>query len=428
MFRNFLLLPCSVLLSAFSFASHACYMSPIAEAEHRPFNSLGFEIEKECALTPYTTQMGELSESTPYLVQFIFVSDLEKFDAESEKLKDKIPYALSRQPYKNGYRIFIGPMTKPYAEAVLIQLQSLGYEDALIKTTKDSLSDQALSTSEKDSDTAAETPELTASEKEEAEFNQEPEQGSIFAQPSKKGCRLTRAAVTDEFVLSEDCQLSEYYADTKEVNSSSLFFVQYRFEASYQKYIDMKGDLQNHVNFPLSNQPYRYGFRMFVGPLAEDDIFYTLKRLRRLGFSDALIKFYTKDSHAPTNAQLAENLGMKEQIEMPTMQPVYTIGNEVALLPVYGNDYQGPVTQYNNLNIGNFTYGQAKTICHNMNGRMANEKDYTELLSDMDFIMNYAVKLQFWVSETETVTRIQNQIKHKTQPKTARFNTICITQ
>ncbi|WP_105902742.1 hypothetical protein [Vibrio gangliei] len=253
----------------------------------------------------------------------------------------------------------------------------------------------------------------------------------FFISFSTQACQIIPSNVKDEYYIGENCALFPLGADNANINSSTAYFVQYLYANSFRLYVDLKGDMQNKITFPVANQPYNHGYRMMVGPLTLDDAKYVLTLVKKMNYSDALIKSYTPEKE-PTSIALPaeEEQQTQEESELiyPTMTPVYSLGAYTALLPTYDDQYQGKITRYNDRNLGSFTYRQAKAVCQAAKSRIANEQEYNIILSNMNFMMKYAVKSQFWLNRSETVTRIQNHIAARKQSPNAYFNVICITK
>lgn len=253
----------------------------------------------------------------------------------------------------------------------------------------------------------------------------------ILSFPST-ACQITQSKIGNEYLISESCVLTPYQpGDLNAIPSSATYFVQYLFASSFQSYLNIKGDTQSKFAIPIASQPFNYGYRLFVGPVTLKQAKKALSELKRRGYRDALIKFYI-DSSLPEMISIVpddnEATSMAQTLTMPTMIPIFSLGGSTALLPVYSDHYQGKTTHYNDTYIGSFTYHQAQAVCHESNGRIASKAHYNHILSNMDFMMKYAAKSQFWLTPTQTITRIQHQVMTRQQSTSAYFNVICVTR
>lgn len=247
-----------------------------------------------------------------------------------------------------------------------------------------------------------------------------------------QACQIIQSSVKDEYYIGESCPLIPL-ATEHNSNTNTVYFVQYLFANSFYTYVDIKGAIQNKLTFPIANQPFNHGYRMMVGPLSLDDAKYVQSRLQALNYPDALIKSYTPQTpqQALSLPQLSSSMppaALDNTLTYPDMTPVYSLGGYMALLPTYHDDYQGKVTKYNQRNLGSFTYQQARAVCSSANSRIANEQDYNVILSNTGFMMKYAVKSQFWLTPSQTITRVHNQVITRKQNPSAHFNVICITK
>ncbi len=253
----------------------------------------------------------------------------------------------------------------------------------------------------------------------------------FFISFSTQACQIIPSNVKDEYYIGENCSLFPLGAAEANITADTVYFVQYMYANSFYAYVDIKGDMQNQLTFPTANQPFNHGYRMMIGPLDLDNAQYVLSRLKKMNYPDSLIKFYTPDT-PPQSLSFSDSDNQTSQdveiLTYPNMTPVYSFGAYTALLPTYDDEYEGKITRYNDRNIGSFTYQQAKEICRAANSRIANEQDYSVMLSNMNFMMKYAVKSQFWLKRRETITRIQDKIKTRQQNPNAYFNVICITK
>lgn len=250
-----------------------------------------------------------------------------------------------------------------------------------------------------------------------------------------QACHISQSTIGNEYLVSEDCELQPYNStNLDKIIPSTQYFVQYLFASSFQAYLNIKGEIQSKLDYPIAAQPYNYGYRMMIGPLSLENAQLALSELNRRGYRDALLKFYSKSKTSETislSSSKEDNDEESEQAEtivMPYMLPVFSIGSSTALLPIYDDNYQGKTTRYNNTYIGSFTFTQAQAVCRESNSKIASARDYNYMLSNMEFMMKYAVKSQFWLDPNRTVTRIQNQITTRDHDPSDYFNVICVTQ
>ncbi|MGO2342797.1 hypothetical protein [Vibrio litoralis] len=254
-----------------------------------------------------------------------------------------------------------------------------------------------------------------------------------------QACQITQSTIGNEYLVSEDCELPPYNStNLDKVTPSTQYFVQYLFASSFQSYLNIKGEMQSKLDYPIAAQPYNYGYRMMIGPVSLENAQLALSELNRRGYRDALLKFYSKSktsetiSLSPSHESKSdenndEESEQAETIVMPYMLPVFSIGGSTALLPIYDDTYQGKTTRYNKTYIGSFTFAQAQAVCRESNSKIASARDYNYMLSNMEFMMKYAVKSQFWLDPNRTVTRIQNQIATRNHAPSDYFNVICVT-
>lgn len=253
---------------------------------------------------------------------------------------------------------------------------------------------------------------------------------------SSQACKIIQSTIGNEYLITEDCVLTPYNANDVDTPSPSTeYFVQYLFASSFQAYLKIKGDIQSQFTLSIAAQPFNHGYRLLIGPIITlDDAQKTLSELKRRGYRDALIKLYTKSKASETLSLPALTKGyntasdLPTTIAMPDMMPIFSLGGSTALLPIYDASYQGKTTHYNKTYIGSFTFIQAQAVCRESNSKIANARDYNYMLSNMDFVMKYAVKSQFWLTPNKTVTRIQNRITTKEHKPSSHFNVICVTQ
>ncbi|MFH0265024.1 SPOR domain-containing protein [Vibrio rumoiensis] len=253
---------------------------------------------------------------------------------------------------------------------------------------------------------------------------------------NSQACKIIQSTIGNEYLISEDCVLTPYNANALEsISPSTDYFVQYLFASSFQSYLKIKGDIQSQFTLPIAAQPFNHGYRLLIGPVTTlDDAQQALSELKRRGYRDALIKLYTQSQSSETislssiNENGTATPDSSITIVMPNMVPIFSLGGSTALLPIYDENYQGKTTHYNETYIGSFTFQQAQAVCHESNSKIANARDYNYMLSNMDFVMKYAVKSQFWLTPNQTVTRIQNQIITKAHRPESYFNVICVTQ
>ena len=110
---------------------------------------------------------------------------------------------------------------------------------------------------------------------------------------------------------------------------STQYFVQYLFASSFQAYLNIKGEIQSKLDYPIAAQPYNYGYRMMIGPLSLENAQLALSELNRRGYRDALLKFYSKSKTSETislSSSKEDNDEESEQAEtivMPYMLPVF---------------------------------------------------------------------------------------------------------
>ncbi|OEF27278.1 SPOR domain-containing protein [Vibrio rumoiensis] len=254
----------------------------------------------------------------------------------------------------------------------------------------------------------------------------------LFSVPVS-ACQISPSLVSNDFNIGADCQLFPYNAEAQRLQSVSLYFVQYLYSDKYQAYLSHKAKIHNATHYPNAVQTFNYGYRMLVGPLTLEDAIQAKAQLKQLGYKDSFIKYIMKkgsaNTAAVTNKTVTKDIPVPPATlqEMPIMKPIFSLRGETVLLPIYGRDYQGKVTRYNQTNLGSFNYQQAMNVCVQSKAHIATAGDYNALLSNTDLVMRYAVKSQFWLHSDETITRVQNQITKRKQSPDAYFNVLCVT-
>lgn len=246
---------------------------------------------------------------------------------------------------------------------------------------------------------------------------------------SSHACQIISSDTQDEFYIDRTCSLKVY--SPSKVKPYSAYFVQYIYTNDFNHYARVKGLTLEKLTVPIATQPYKNGFRVFAGPFNLSDAKKVRSRLVSIGYGDAMIKTYTPDAPPPQvvtkQSKPEPQIDQKNTTIMPNMTPVYNLSGNLAVLPTYDPDYEGKVTQYNNNYIGSYTYQQALSVCESV-GRIATIKEYNIMLSNLDFVLDFGAKSQFWLSQTQTVTRVQNQVVPRKQKSSSHFNVICITQ
>ncbi|WP_153447252.1 hypothetical protein [Vibrio algicola] len=235
-----------------------------------------------------------------------------------------------------------------------------------------------------------------------------------------QACEITQASVYSDQQLSQNCQLNIFDHTNQSIAKKSVYFVQFKYVdiASYEK---LKMQYQQKHGLPQTHQLFKQGFRLFIGPLALSDVYRVQAIMHSFGYKDALIKYTPL-----TNITLIKS---KSSVKiLPQMLLVQQQAKTHLLLPIYGNQYQGNVTHYNDTNLGLFTYQQAQEVCRSADAHIANFSDYKALLSDTKFVIEYAAKSQFWLTSNETIRRINNKIDVRQHLSPIRFNVICATQ
>lgn len=195
------------------------------------------------------------------------------------------------------------------------------------------------------------------------------------------------------------------FAITSKHENSDNYYLQILYTERSQSVVLNKFKLtQKAVQYPMAMQPYKEGYRIYVGPIKGSNIAYVQKILRTIGYHEYLVRHIDNKS----DSLFSEDILFKK---------IGRIENNNIIIPFYKN---GSLARFSSLDID--------TICNsiNANSSVALLSEYRRILSSSDFISDMGAKNRFWLNSKKTITRISDKLIIKEVDTHARYPVICL--
>ncbi|KJG23125.1 hypothetical protein C0W38_18140 [Photobacterium angustum] len=162
--------------------------------------------------------------------------------------------------------------------------------------------------------------------------------------------------------------------------------------------------IQKSIQYPMAMQPYREGYRVYVGPLKGSNISSVRKLLLSIGYDEFLLRHINnKSDFFIPEAILFKKTGRIED-------------NDI-IIPFNEN---GSLARFSSLDID--------TICQsiNVNSTVALFSQYRGILSSLSFISDIGAQNRFWLGSKKTITRVSDKLVIKDVDDHARYPVICL--
>ncbi|EAR53708.1 hypothetical protein SKA34_04545 [Photobacterium sp. SKA34] len=193
------------------------------------------------------------------------------------------------------------------------------------------------------------------------------------------------------------------FSTTSKYKDSDNYYLQILYTENSQSAALNKIELiQKSIQYPMAMQPYKRGFRVYVGPIKGGDIASALKSLLSIGYDEHLVRHINNQPDFLTYKDIL-------------FKKIGRIGDNNIILPFNKN---GSLARFSSLDID--------SICKSINSNVALLSEYGEILSTSNFISDIGAQNRYWLTSKETVTRVSDNLVIKAVDNDARYPIICL--
>lgn len=195
------------------------------------------------------------------------------------------------------------------------------------------------------------------------------------------------------------------FAITSKYENSDNYYLQILYTENSRSVVLNKIRLiQQSVQYPIAMQPYKEGYRVYVGPVKGGNIALVKKLLLSIGYDEYLVRYIDNKSYF----LISKNIIFRK---------IGEIEDNNIIIPFNKN---GSLARFSSLDID--------SICNsiNANSNVALLSEYRVILSSSDFISDIGAKNRFWLNSKKTVTRVSDKLVIKDVEVHARYPVICL--
>ncbi|MGR5187862.1 hypothetical protein ACPV3S_20760 [Photobacterium damselae] len=244
----------------------------------------------------------------------------------------------------------------------------------------------------------------------------------VFSLPSL-GCKLT--IDNSIAIYSSQCAVTVSHQKTPQ----EPILLQFKFSKKMRSDVLQEvRHVQSLLDYPVSLQEIKSGYRLFLGPMKSTKIPLAKIRLAKLGYTASLLKRPPQTSKKH-NANVENNtiLSQNKPKKAVSSSEADTIFSYMSIAQIDQSMLYTPMSNPSHLQ--RFSYNQAKRACAVLgaNSRMANQYEYVNLMASKAFISEISTSLAvpFWLTENTVITRVEQQIEQRRASVNTKYSVIC---